>query len=681
MFAGITELIMNIHSHVLVEIYFQLILILASGFLSLWIIIYTRRCEQSKKDKVNIFTQFGFLAGLLLITVIGLEIGLQVKLSIFVSGVDFVERNLFYVILITATMGFITSGLDKERIIKDKESIKRKELAEEFEREKEIAVFYAKKFAFNDNLYSVSDNKALILFQILKKWAARGLALAYRLIGRLYIEGLWYSTSLIMILLLSAIIHLSIIGDYYFWTDEVFSFNAGKMILEKGEPLYDSGLYYGRASIYHYLMAGSMYLFGVNEFGSRVINIFINIFSALIIYSILKESSKKVALFGTLLFMLSNLTLVMTIETRFYGFFSLTFLCMAYSYYKVFIENLNGDFPKIIYDRLKKRRIWFLLFLVFTYISFNTHNFFFIIIFGLALYYFSSLLMDKSWQNNLIMLIGCMGIILAGAFYLTGTFNIYYAYIEAVTLDWAADWPRRLDYYVNIIQNNIPFYYVLLTLAIVSMLSRLSHLYRYNFAFLIAGLVIISPQRAVAERYMFFLIPFIFIVTACSFYYLYLVFRRYQPARYLTIAIVVVYTVLHLQLFTAEVNQEYHNGQLAGLKKLQFYEAMEVLDNHLDENILLLADYHAAFTLIAHSYAPDYIVISENRWHTLERGIEIDDVIHDHYFKIPFIIQETEEFNDLLNDERMLIVNHGEFEPVEWLKPIFEQRPRVYRNY
>ena len=93
----------------------------------------------------------------------------------------------------------------------------------------------------------------------------------------MYKEGWWYSVGLILILIISIIIQLSYIGDTYFWTDEVFSFNAGKMILEKGIPLYDSGLYYGRALIYHYLLAGSMAIFGIDEFGSRVINVFFNV--------------------------------------------------------------------------------------------------------------------------------------------------------------------------------------------------------------------------------------------------------------------------------------------------------------------------------------------------------------------------------------------------------------------
>jgi len=673
---GLINIFEIIYNQIILSIYTELAFIVICGLLCLCFILYLRKFDHKVKENINVLIKNLFLIGLLLIAATHLRLDFIDNFRLLSSGIEFLSIHLFYLILITTTFGVITLYFERDMIIKEVKNSKDHEIQAEKKRKKELEAKYNRMPLAKDKSSQKSSlkekNTNLAFLTVLKRLGAWCLRLPHRVYSWFYIEGWWYSAGLVLILVSGSIIQLSIIGDYYFWTDEVFSFNAGKMILEKGEPLFDSGLFYGRARIYHYLIAGSMYFFGIDEFGSRIINVFFNIATALIIYQVLKGTSKKIAIFGAFLFMFSNLTLVMTIETRFYGLFTLAFLGMAFTYYKVFVENINDDFYNNIIKKIKDDRKWLFLFLMMTYLAYNTHNFFFIIIFGLALYYLLALVlvMNKSWQTNLFFLLCCVGMIFAGAYYYSGTFDLYYAYLEKVTLDWAADRPRRPDYYTSIMQENLPFYYLLLTTSVALLLTRVSQRQSYYFALVIAGLIIISPQRQVAERYMFFLIPLVVIVIAYSFYYLYRCFRKHRFARTVIIMIIVVFTLSQLQLFAAEVNQEYDNGRLARHKKHHFYEVMAILDNTLNEEYILLADYHAAFTLLAHGYEVKYIVISEDREHTLNRGIVIDGVVHDHYFKIPFLIQESDEYVDSIKNKRLVIVERGDIKTTGNYSPL-----------
>ena len=382
-----------------------LILILICGLLCLWIIYSVPRFNKKIQNIIIFFSKLGFLVGLFLIAISYLNFAFINSNNLFNLGIEFLLRNLFYLILITTMLGVLASYLVKDNITEDIKKIKDIELHAEQNRIKKFEAKHKRIAISKDNTSAVNgiSEKSLFLkfLSVLKYFMVLWIRLPYRIYRRMYIEGWWYSAGLILILTIGSIVQLSIIGDYYFWTDEVFSFNAGMMILEKGKPLFDSGLFYGRARIYHYLMAGSMFLFGIDEFGSRFINVLFSIFTAILIYYLLKDTSKKLGLFGAFLFMFSNLTIAMIIETRFYAFFTFTFLSMAITFYKAFIENLKNDFGDNILKKIKDDRKWLFLFLIVAYIAYNTHDFFFIIIFGLALYYFLSLLIDKSWKINL----------------------------------------------------------------------------------------------------------------------------------------------------------------------------------------------------------------------------------------------------------------------------------------
>lgn len=96
----------------------------------------------------------------------------------------------------------------------------------------------------------------------------------------------------IILILYGTFIRFYGLGEKSFWIDESISALAAKKIVEKGIPVFDSGLFYSRSLIFHYLMAGFL-LFGQNEFNARIISVIFGILTCVLIYFIASEYNKK----------------------------------------------------------------------------------------------------------------------------------------------------------------------------------------------------------------------------------------------------------------------------------------------------------------------------------------------------------------------------------------------------
>ncbi len=567
-----------------------------------------------------------------------------------------------YLVLATIILGFLTVYLYREIIEAGIEQEKEQE--KEAERKREIK--FERKFAiltkfnlgsavsenWNKKDYGTLEFSGLIVPFV---WIAR---LPYSFVKCMYREGWGYSVGLAAIILILSIVQLSIIGNYYFWTDEVFSFTAGKMILEKGEPLYDSGLYYGRATIYHTLMAYSMSLFGVDEFGSRVINVFFNALSASAIYLIVRKTTKKFALLGSALFLTSSLMIAMTIETRFYTMFSFLYLMSSISFYYAFLDKTKLKNKIIIKNHiLDFNSKWALIFILVFYLAYNTLNFFFIIIFGICLYSFGQLISQKPNLKSILLFISMVLLIFAGSYYLTGTFNLKYSYFESGTADWAINNQINPSYYTTILKENISGYCLIFILSAISLLSRIDNFNNYLLSIIVASLFFISFQRTLQERYLFFLIPIIFLFIVNNLKIFYYLFQNNKIFKIISLLIISLFLFSHSVSYFKEITDTSFQNEpcLTPYKKLQFYETMDYITNNQD-NDLLVADWHAAHTLKSYNCDVDYILISEKMPYLLENGVEINGTIHDEYFNIPFLIQGSDEYKMIMNKKTIFVL-------------------------
>lgn len=128
------------------------------------------------------------------------------------------------------------------------------------------------------------------------------------------------------------------LGENSMWVDEAISALAAREILEKGVPVFDSGFFYSRALIFHYLLAASLAFFP-NDFGARLISIFFGVATVALAFFIGKEFDKEkkspvagivAALFTAILF----LEIVYSRQARFYQMFQFLFFLTLFLLYK-----------------------------------------------------------------------------------------------------------------------------------------------------------------------------------------------------------------------------------------------------------------------------------------------------------------------------------------------------------
>ena len=149
-----------------------------------------------------------------------------------------------------------------------------------------------------------------------------------------------YIILLLLILLFSFYLRVFALGEAPFWIDESISSIASKNILEKGLPIFDSGLFYGRSLVFHYSQSVSMLLFGINDFGARFPSVIFGLLTIILAFlfgrEFFSESSEKnyYALIPALVFGLFFLEVFFSRQARFYQLFQLAFFATIYLMYK-----------------------------------------------------------------------------------------------------------------------------------------------------------------------------------------------------------------------------------------------------------------------------------------------------------------------------------------------------------
>lgn len=93
---------------------------------------------------------------------------------------------------------------------------------------------------------------------------------------------------LILIVILAFVLRVWNLGESNMWVDEAISSVAAREILDKGIPKFDSGAFYGRALVFHYLMAFFILILG-GDFGARLISILFGVGSVVLAFFISRE--------------------------------------------------------------------------------------------------------------------------------------------------------------------------------------------------------------------------------------------------------------------------------------------------------------------------------------------------------------------------------------------------------
>ncbi|VVB75310.1 Dolichyl-phosphate-mannose-protein mannosyltransferase [uncultured archaeon] len=139
---------------------------------------------------------------------------------------------------------------------------------------------------------------------------------------------------LILILIFAFYLRIMFLGAPAFWADESISAIASKNILEKGVPVFDSGVFYGRALVYHYSEALSLLAFGLNDFAARFPSVIFGMLTVLLAFFIGREYSKKAGLVAALFTATFFLEVFFSRQGRFYSLFQLAFFSSLFFLYK-----------------------------------------------------------------------------------------------------------------------------------------------------------------------------------------------------------------------------------------------------------------------------------------------------------------------------------------------------------
>ncbi len=145
-----------------------------------------------------------------------------------------------------------------------------------------------------------------------------------------------------IILSFALFLRLFKLGKPSLWIDESTSAMAAKMILIKGVPIFDSGLLYGRAYLFHYMQAFFL-LFGQTDFLVRLPSVIIGIATILLAYIIGKEYSKTGGILSALFMSVFYLEVFYSRQARFYQLFQFLFFLSIYLLYK------SKKNPKFLY--------------------------------------------------------------------------------------------------------------------------------------------------------------------------------------------------------------------------------------------------------------------------------------------------------------------------------------------
>jgi len=148
---------------------------------------------------------------------------------------------------------------------------------------------------------------------------------------------------LVLILIFALFIRVYSLDSKPLWVDEATSSMAAKMILEKGVPVFDSGMFYSRALFFHYSEAFFL-LFGVNDFNARIASVIFGLCTIVLAFYIGREYNKKSGGVIAALFMsIFSMEVYFSQQARFYQLFQLMFFLSLYLLYK------SREKPKLIW--------------------------------------------------------------------------------------------------------------------------------------------------------------------------------------------------------------------------------------------------------------------------------------------------------------------------------------------
>lgn len=466
------------------------------------------------------------------------------------------------------------------------------------------------------------------------------------------------------------------IDKQYMWSDEIFSFHAGKRILETGKPIYESELDYGRSSIYHYLLAFSMKLFGDNELGSRILNIpFIFgtwVVISLFIYTLinkLKNINHRILISytGGLLYFISNFSIAMLRETRMYSMSTFFLMLSIYLIYKAIVQPQKYIYIKWFDIKIDLRYV--LPAIPVLVVALETQPINLILGVGLILFFTLASVFYKNKKYLFISLILLIFAILL-VYIEFDTLNMLVVY-NSLSPDWALN--SSPLYYIVLTVRNLPFVVFTALLAVYFLFKKGNIHILFLSSIILGFLSFLSFQYAQHERYWQAVIPILFIISVYSIYLLFKTINT-KKLKYVLTSVVLLFVGFHIYLSIKEVKEidTYTPHSLSIHKKLEFEKTYQYLNINDTDNTLVIGDFHSVYTLYEKGVNIDYLLLTDT-------DVNWDWGYQDLYFKIPLINITALHLLSQTSDGYLVVRDSNRFEKVPFEKIEGFNRPVIYQ--
>lgn len=148
-----------------------------------------------------------------------------------------------------------------------------------------------------------------------------------------------YFIFVIILIIFGFILRIYSLNSQSLWIDEGFSINAAVQTLKYGYPLLESGFVYSGSLLNTYFIAFFIKIFKDLIFASRLVSVIFGILGIIVTYFLGKEIyNKKIGLIAALFVTFSSIEIAWSRQARMYAQFQFFYLLSLYLFYK-FINN------------------------------------------------------------------------------------------------------------------------------------------------------------------------------------------------------------------------------------------------------------------------------------------------------------------------------------------------------
>ena len=428
------------------------------------------------------------------------------------------------------------------------------------------------------------------------------------------------------------------LGEQSYWIDEGYTLNAVLSTLEKGYPQLDSGNLYGfNYLLNNYLITGAIKLGGFNPIAVRSISVIFGIGVIFLIYLIGKKLfNNLVGLSAAFLSSFSYWEIAWSRQARMYIQLQFFFFLSFYLFHSLL-------------DKFSYKKLIFVILSTIAAIFSHYLGYFLLVIYALTLIiHFSNIKKEekqKFWKNKKQKIV----LIISGFIILCFIVNLSFDFFSKL---------QNRDYFFGL--NYQKFLLINLGIIAISALigfiigiikeKNIKKILSLGSAYLIPYLIIIFSANTVHFRYLFFILPILFLFSSYFIYYL----ASLNKFKHLSIIILLIILIISSNLlnpdtFIFKIRSHYylepHTPQPDFKNAYQ-----EIIKNGWDDDKIIISP----FTQLDKVYLgkSDYWLAIDLHGHQLNKS-ELEER---EYYTNAITIKNAEQLKELIETKTGYIV-------------------------